>query len=193
MISAARGLHGAWAVLGFGICLMLIFAGGGHPPPIIFLPVVLAVWVAGHAALGVAGWLARRGARAAAASGRGARWPASLAIAVAGTGLATLLGFVQGVVTLVTREPYAFRGALWPLTMAIWTLHGACLAALLLRKTWALRLAALLSGGWAALMAWQIVDHLWRGRPVDAIELAVAVAIVVGFGGLGVFLFRARP
>ena len=66
-ISVQKGLSAFEATL----MSASVFAGGGHPPPIIFLPVVVAVWVAGHLALGGVGWLARRGAEAGGSPGTG--------------------------------------------------------------------------------------------------------------------------
>ena len=191
-----RGLHATWAALGLASSAVLVFAGGGHPAPIIFLPIVVAVWIAGHLALVGAGWLARRGAAAAAGAvlcTDAGEWSLPLRIAVAACGLASLVGLIQLVVTALLREPYPFRGALWGITLVIWGLHGACLAGLLLLRPWAPRFAALLSFGWSALMAWQIADHFWYGRPVDPLDFSIAMAIVVASGGFGTLLLRRRP
>ena len=179
-----RGLYATWTALGLASSSFLVFAGGGHPAPIIFLPIVVAVWIAGHLALVGAGWLARRGAAAAAGAvvcTDPGEWSLPLRIAVAACGLASLMGLIQLVVTALLREMYPFRGALWAITLVIWGLHGACLAGLLLLRPWARRFAALLSFGWSALMAWQIVDHFWYGP-------TIAIAIEKSNGSKGRWL-----
>ncbi len=63
-----------------------------------------------------------------------------------------------------------------------------------LHATWAalgLASSALLSFGWSALMAWQIVDHLWYGRQVDPLDFSIAMAIVVATGAFGTLLLRS--
>ena len=186
-----RVLHAAWGALGVASSAVLVFAGGGHPPLIIFLPVVVAVWIAGHLALVGAGWVARRGAAAVVGSDAG-KWSVPLRIAVVACGLASLVGLIQLVVSALLREPYPFRGGLWWMTTVIWVLHGACLVGLLLLRPWARWFAALLSFGWGALMAWQVVDHLWYGRPVDPLDFSIAMAIVVAAGGFGALLLRSN-
>ena len=185
-----RILHAAWALAGTAASIVIVFAGGGHPPPIVFLPVVLALWGTGHVVFLGAYGLARRGEQAAAPAARS--WPAPVLIAVVGAGLATMLGIVQLVVTLLRTEPYPFRGALWPATMAVWVLHAVAFTGLLSRRPWARPFAAMLAFAWAALAAWQIFDHLLRARPVDLPRLLLAVAIVACLGSLGRLLLRDR-
>lgn len=180
--------HGLWGALGFSICVLLVLAGGGHPPPIIFVPVVVAVWAAGHGAIWAAGRIAARGRRSLAANGRGvAAWPLTLKLALALTGLAGAIGLIQLVVSLLLRELYPFRlPGLWVLTMAIWIAHATCFVGLLLRKRWSRLLCAALPLAWAALLAKQIVEHLAGGALIDIGELLIAVALIVllvVFGG----------
>lgn len=51
----------AWGLLGLGAAgFLLVFGGGGHPPAIIYLPMVLAVWALGHAVFFALCWLVVR-------------------------------------------------------------------------------------------------------------------------------------
>ena len=44
-----RALHTAWAVLAVVVSLFMIFTiDTGHPPLIVFLPLVVLVWFIGH-------------------------------------------------------------------------------------------------------------------------------------------------
>lgn len=186
--------HGLWGVLGLAICLLLVLAGGGHPPPIIFLPVVLAVWAVGHGAIWAAGRIAARGRRSAPGDERGVpAWPIALKLALALSGLAAGIGLIQVVVSLLLRELYPFRlPGLWALTLAIWIVHGTCFVGLLLRKRWSRYLCAALPLAWAALLASQIADHLMRGARTDVGELLIAVALIVLLVVFGGYLAASR-
>lgn len=177
----ARGVkiaHGVWAVIGVAACLPMILIPGGHPPLLIFLPVVMAIWLVGHVAIWIAGRLAARGRRSLPEGIRASR-PPLLILALGLTGLATAIGLVQLVVSALMRELYPFRlPGLWAITMAIWIAHGACFAGLLMRKSWSRRLCVVLPLGWAGLLGAQIVDHLARGRPVNPTEMAVALVLM---------------
>ncbi len=180
--------HGLWGALGLSICLLLALAGGGHPPPIVFVPVVVAVWATGHGAIWATGRIAARGRRSREADGRVVTAsPLLLKLALALTGLAGAIGLVQVVASLLLSELYPFRlPGLWVLAMAIWTAHAACFVGLLLRKRWSRLLCAALPLAWAALLAKQIVEHLASGTSSDPGELLIAVALIVllvVFGG----------
>jgi len=181
-------LRRIWATLGLVASAFLILAGGGHPPPFAFIPIVAAIWLAGHLALIAARRLAVRGATA----GAQTRWPPSLIVALIASGCISFLGIGPLVVSAMQRRPYPFHyGSLWLLTMTIWAVHVTCLAGLLLRKGWSRRLAAFLSLAWAALLAWQIIDHLWYRRPIDWVELPIALGIVGTLVVFGVLLFKS--
>ena len=183
-----RWLRWIWVTLGIAASAFLISAGGGHPPPFIFIPIVAAGWFAGHLALIAA---RRLGVRGATTSDR-ARWPLSLVVALIASGGVSFLGIGPLVVSAMQRRPYPFYGSLWLLVMAIWAVHVVCLAGLLLRRGWARGLAALLSLGWAALLAWQIIDHLWYRRPIDWVELPVAIGIVGALVVFAILLLRSQ-
>lgn len=185
--------HGVWALLNFSLCVLLVLAGGGHPPPMIFLPLVAAVWAVGHGLIWVVGRIAARGRRAAPEKGGGVMaWPIGLKLALVLTGFASSIGVIQVVVTLLVGELYPFRlPGLWALTLAIWIAHGTCFVGLLLRKRWSRWLCAALPLAWAALLAAQIADHLVRGSPIDSTELAVVVALIVALVLYGCYLARS--
>ena len=182
-----RWLRRIWATLGLVASAFLILAGGGHPPLFVFIPIVAAIWLVGHLALIAARRLAVRGATA----GAQTRWPPSLAVALVASGCVSFLGIGPLVVSAMQRHPYPFHGSLWLLTMTIWAVHVTCLAGLLLRKGWSRKLAAFLSLAWAALLAWQIIDHLRYRRPIDWVEFPIALGIVGALVVLAVLLFRS--
>lgn len=186
--------HSVWAAIGFSICVLLVLAGGGHPPAIIFLPLVVAVWAVGHGAIWIAGRIAARGRRSAPAKDGGViAWPLGLKLALVLTGFASAIGIVQMVVTLLIGELYPFRlPGLWTITMIIWIVHGTCFAGLLLRKRWSRWLCTTLPLAWAALLGAQIVDHLVRGSPVDPTELVIVVVLILVLCLFGYHLARSK-
>jgi hypothetical protein len=185
--------HGVWGSINFLICLLLVLAGGGHPPPMIFVPLVAAVWAVGHGVIWVVGWIAARGRRSAPEDAGGViSWPLGLKLALVLTGFASAIGVIQVVVTLLLSELYPFRlPGLWAITLAIWIAHGACFVGLLLRKSWSRLLCAALPLAWAALLAAQIVDHVVRGSPIDPTELAIVVVLILVLTLFGYYLARS--
>jgi hypothetical protein len=183
-----------WGSINVAICLLLALAGGGHPPPLIFLPLVVGVWVVGHGAIWIVGRIAARGRRSAPEDGGGViAWPPGLILALVLTGFAGAIGIIQVVVTLLIGELYPFRlPGLWAITMFIWIVHGACFVGLLLRQRWSRWLCAALPLAWAALLAAQIVDHLVRGSPIDPAELAIVVVLILALTLFATYLARAR-
>ena len=173
--------HSVWGVIGFSICVLLALVPGGHPPLIIFIPLVAAVWFVGHVAIWGSGHIAARGRETALEGDTGARaWPLALVAVLVLAGIASAIGLLQLVVSVLMRELYPFDPPqLWAFTMAIWITHGVCFVGLLLRRRWSRYLCAALPLGWAALLVVQIVDHLAHGRPVEAVEMSIAVAMVL--------------
>ena len=184
-------IHGAWATVAVVICLlMILFGSKGHPPAAIFLPLVILVWVAGHAAIWGITWLLARGR----GSGRKTShdtgsWPISLRIAAVATGIVTSAGLFQLVMSgaLGKLYPYHYAG-LWTTMLVVKLVHALCFAGLLLRKTWSRPLGALLAVGWATLLVLQIAEHLSRGTISNRAELAIAFGIVVMLLAFGLHL-----
>ncbi len=186
--SAGRGFrlaHTLWAMLAASLSVLFVVADGGHPPPIVFLPVVFAVWGLGHAALWGIGKLAARGREAAAkAGGAAGAWPPGLIVALIGTGLATCMGLVQ-IGALLLGERYPFGGALWAIALAVFLAHGAGFVGLLLRRPWSRPASALLSIGWALWLVWLFSEALVLGQrinPADYVILVVGVSLLSFLG-----------
>ena len=189
-----RWTHLVWAVLGLGASLLLVFGGGqGHPPAILFLPLVLVIWCLGHAALWGIALLAAKG-RKLAGTTEGARdaWPPGLVVASVGTGVVAFLGLLQLVVTLVLVGWYPFEGVLWAVAFLIALAHAAGFVGILLRRAWARPTAAALSVGWGLLLAWQVVDQVTSGYRIDAGGVALALVGIALLSGLGIHLWTSR-
>ncbi len=186
---AGRGFrlaHVVWALLAASLSVLLVVAEGGHPPPIVFLPVVVVAWGLGHAALWGIGKLAARGREAATkAGGAVGAWPPGLIVALIGTGLVACVGLVQIGGSLLLGEWYPFAGALWALALAASLAHGAGLVGLLLRRPWSRPMTALLSIGWALWLVWLFSEALVLGQrinPADYVILVVGVSLLCFFG-----------
>jgi hypothetical protein len=185
-----RIAHAAWAAFAVCVSLMLIFVGKGHPPPIIFLPVVAIFWVLGHIVIWAIGWLSTKGQRArdagGASNGQRASWPISLRFVLTGTGIAACVGTLQIVVTVLRGKLYPFHDAtLWTIMMVLWLVHGACFAGLLLRRRWSKYASMTLVFAWALLLVAQIGEQVMRGHRLDITAfslIAGAVALLLWFG-----------
>jgi hypothetical protein len=158
-----------------------------------FVPVVSAVWVAGHIALWGVRRLAVKGkVSTSAAEGEAQPWPPALRIALLGTGAASSVGLLQLVASVVLGKRYPFPGALWTVTMIIWIAHGACFAGLLLRRQWSRWAAAMLSLGWALLLAWRILEHVLRGYRIHSAEFLIAIGLLALFAILGYRILASK-
>ena len=179
-----RVAHALWAGIAVSVSLLLVFGGRGHPPPIIFLPLVIVVWVVGHFTVWGVEWLAAKGQRLASENeGRNKSWPVGLRLALIGTGVAASIGLLQIIVTGYQGKMYPFHDVtLWMIMMAIWLVHGACFVGLLLRRPWSRLVSVMLALAWSLLSASQIAEHLARGYSVDIAELLiVSVSMVFSF------------
>lgn len=170
--------HAAVATLAVAISLVLVFTTGGHPPAIAFLPSVLVTWLAAHVVILGVQWLVAKSQRIATESGTmGRPWPPGIMLALVGTGIPALVGIFQLLMTVIEGRLYPYRDAgLWATMLAVWLAHGACFTGLLLRQPWSRFGGALLSAGWAALLAMQITEH-W---PASAASADAGFLVVFG-------------
>ncbi len=180
--------HGVWALLCGGVSVFLALIGGGHPPPIVLVPLVLIVWAIGHLGLWLMVVLVRRGRGA---SPAGAAWPPGVVVALAGLAAITAMTLLQVVVTALTGKLYPYRGSLWFVMAGAGTLHAASLIGVLLRRNWGRVMAVLVCFGWSALMVKQLVDHLSHGRPISAGEGTLAFVLLAAPAALGLHLLSS--
>ncbi len=180
-------MHATWAVLAVIVSLFLVFMKGGHPPLIIFVPLVLIIWFVGHFVIWGVQWLAGKGRRLDGGTGReSSSWPVGLWFALVGTAIPALIGIFQLLVTAWEGRLYPYHYFdLWAMMLAVWLVHGACFAGLLLRQRWSRFLSAMLAFGWAILLAFQIAEHLPPTAHSDTTGLLLAfgmMALLLLFG-----------
>ncbi len=91
--NVSRWLHIVWAIIGASICVLLATLRGGHPPGLVFVPIVAAIWVVGHVMLWLSHNLVVRGKYLSdnRDSVRG-KWPVVLTILVILCGIILVFG-----------------------------------------------------------------------------------------------------
>ena len=110
-----------------------------------------------------------------------------------GSGVAAAIGIIQVAGTLLLGTWYPFQGgALWAITLAVWSAHGVSFIGLLLRRAWSRTLSALLSLGWVAVLVWQIVDGISRDHRIDPVESLVITGLAALFLALGLYLLVSK-
>lgn len=185
-----RILYVGWALPCLALSVWLAQLRGGHPPPIVLVPVVAAVWLLGHLVLWATGFLLRRGVAVARDNAVAiVRWPWIVIVAIVGSGVAGFVGLL--LLGRVTVGSDAL--SVWTvITLVALLLHAPCFVGLLVRRAWARYYAAVVSFGWVALMVLQVAEQFRRGNPIASREWLVVLTVVVGFSGLGWMLLRSR-
>lgn len=188
-----RAVHLAWAALAILVSVALaVVPGGGHPPPIVLLPVVLVLWATGHVVIWALAWLHRRGQGSALpVRGRPGRWPPAFLVTLLGSGAAAGAGLLQLLGSVLQRRWYPYPDPwLWTGSLLVCSLHAACLAGLLLRRPWSRTLGAILALGWAALTGSQLLEH--ASANLATAEGLLAIGLVALFVALALNLLTSR-
>lgn len=181
-----RWLHVVWALPCLVASIVLAGSTEGHPPGLVFLPLALVVWLAGHGVLALAQHLIDRGLERARERGDAAPAPWYVVLTLVASGVASFLALLIFGRLLFDRDAVG----LFQLVVLAWmALHLPCFAGVALRRPWGRSYAAGTALAWGLLMLYQIVDHLWRGSPVDAWEWPAAISIVLAFTALAWILF----
>ena len=184
-----RWLHVAWAIIGAGVCILLAFATGGHPPGIVFVPVAAVIWLAGHVLLWASRKLAVRGKNLAdSRSDVSGKWPATI----------TLLVFICGVVFIVGLFAIAWqvifeRDRLGELAipLAIWIPTSLCFFGILMRQDWSRLLAGSGSILIAVVLLYEMIMSLMRGYQNPISEWVIVIAIFAVLIFFGQYIFRS--
>ena len=187
--------HTVWAAIAITVSLFMIFTKQrGHPPIMVFAPLAWIIWGVGHIAIWAVQWLAVRGQRIVSETGGERKpWPIGLWPALIGTGVPAAIGIFQVLMTSLQRKWYPYPDAsLWAVMLAVWLVHGACFAGMLLRKQWSRLVIAMLALGWALLLAKQIAEHLPPRVSSDTTELLTAGVLMVLLLLLGLHLVTSR-
>ena len=187
--------HAVWAMIAIGLSLFMIFTmNKGHPPLIIFLPLLIILWISGHIFIWSVAWLVAKGRQDGnGAESEGKPWPFALILALFGTGALASMGVIQMIVTGYLGRLYPYRyTSLWATMLSIKAIHAMCFVGLLSRKQWSRYATALLAAGWAILLAFQIAEHLPPRAHLNITELIIAFGIMVFLVILGLKVFLSK-
>lgn len=179
---AFKTLHLIWLALIVAACALLLPAKG-HPPGIVFVPLVLMVGALGHVLLLVIAWLTRRGRNRVDPGPDGPpRMPAELVLIALALGPVALgaLAVAVGQLPLLRSQPLVWFGI-----AAVALVHATAFV-LMLRMKAARHLLAALAFGWGLALALQLREAR------SPIELAIGLALVGALIVLAAYLLRAR-
>jgi len=184
-----RWLHIVWAVIGAGLCILLATSKGGHPPGLVLVPVVIVIWLAGHALLWVSRKLAIRGKYLAdTRNSAGGKWPVVLILLVLISGVIFIFGLF-GIAWQVLFEHDRLRELVVPL--AFWIPVSLCFFGILLRQNW----SRILAGGGlifiAVVLVKEMVESLMRGYRNSNSEWAMAIVISIVLVLFGQYILRS--
>lgn len=188
---AFRPVHFIWALLGL-VATGMCFTGGGHPPPLIFLPLVVPVWILGHLFLWSARRLASGGfARVSEEGGAPQRWPWPLIPLALISGLATaalLFRLLTAIIPFGMGIGYPHLDVL-----ILWFFHPVLFVGLLLRHRWSRYLAIVLILGWAGILARDALYLVVRGGHMSWLEwVTVLILELIAFFWLRYLLRSSR-
>lgn len=186
-----RSLHIVWAIVGLSVTLVLANSTEGHPPGLVFAPVALVIWIAGHAFLWFCHVLAMRGKKLAEnrESARG-EWPLALAI------LAFVFGgiFIFGIFAIGLKSLIGNNNSQNDLLnmLFLWLPPSICFVGILLRQPWSRLLASAIFIAAAFFLLYQMIQGL--GRPPQyhsAFDWVVSTTVLISFLFLGQHIFRS--
>jgi len=186
-----RSLHIVWAIIGISVVLILANSTKGHPPGIVFVPIALAIWVAGHAFLWLCHVLAKRGKNLAEnrehASGE---WPLTLVI------LAFVFGgiFIFGIFTIGLRSLFGDNNSQnnLPYMLLLWLPPSICFMGIMLRQSWSRLLASGIFFAAAIFLLYRMIQRLGHApQYVPALDWVVITLVLTSFLFLGQHIFRS--
>jgi hypothetical protein len=184
-----RWLHGFWAVVGAGSCILLALAKGGHPPGLVFIPVAAAIWLAGHLLLWASHRLAIRGRNLAdsknIASGK---WPVTIILLVFVFGAIFIFGLF-GIVWQILSERDWLRELAVPLLY--WIPASLCFFGILLRQDWSRVLAGSGFMFAATILLYEMIASAMRGYRNSTTEWVMVIVIFIMLVLFGLYVLRS--
>lgn len=161
----------------------------GHPPGLVFVPIVLVIWLTGHGLFWLSRKFAVKGKSSAAKRHLDSRqWPVLLIVLVFFLGAV----FVSGFCGLGWQ---IFSGSRWSFELlsvcVVWLMASLCFFGILLRKNWSRWLAG---GGFlslALIMLYQLIESYSRGYGHSTGEWVAAVVVFVLLCLLGIHILRS--
>ena len=189
-------LHGSIMIVGLSICALAIYgaasgADRGHPPAIIFLPVVIIAWLILHVFLIFIQWLATQGNKNAfKQSTTKNSWPLSLIIFVILCSVFSLQGFAA-----LAEMWYSGRLPIYLTQWLFFLVVGVsfvCMCGILLRKNWGRLMAGvgcILISGFFMYMA---IRNVILGYNYDIGDSIYLLLLVTSLGYFGYHLLTSE-
>jgi len=178
-----RVAHLTWASLILLGCVALVAMGGGHPPPMAFVPFLIVAGLVGHLLLLLVQWLLHKGrSRITAYQADAPGWPAELVL------IALVLGplAIMAIAVAIDQFPRGRTHPLeWLLFVGIAAFHSATFVLLLLRFDLARFCIAAICVGWALALVLQLRE----ARPG---ELPAGITLIGGLVAIAIYVVRAR-
>jgi hypothetical protein len=182
-------MHGVWAIIGAGSCILLAAAKGGHPPGLVFVPIAAVIWLAGHLLLWASHKLAIRGKNLAdsknIASGR---WPVTIILLVTVFGAVFIFGLF-GIVWQILSERDWLRELAIPLLY--WIPASLCFFGILLRQDWSRILAGSGFMVVAAILLYEMAASALRGYRNSTTEWLIVIALFILLVVFGLYVLRS--
>lgn len=176
-----RIVHKAWAAVVLLGCVALAL-GGGHPPPIVFAPLLILAGLVGHLLLVLVAWLLHRG-RSRSPALPAPRWPAEL----------VLIGFVLGPLAVASTAlalgqvaQHGSQPRQWLVFVVAATVHAMAFVVLLLRRQLARYLVAVICVGWGLALALQFRE------PRPTVDLLMAIVMIAALVAIAAYVVLAK-
>ncbi len=189
MKNVFRWMHGVWAIIGTSSCILLAAARGGHPPGLVFIPVAVAIWLAGHLLLWMSHRFAIRGKKLAEsrniASGK---WPLTIIFLVLVFGVIFIFGLF-GIIWQVLFERDALLELAIPLSY--WIPSSICFFGILLRQDWSRILAGSGFLLLAAILLFEMAASAMRDYRNSITEWVMVIAIFILLVLFGQYVLRS--
>jgi hypothetical protein len=170
-------LHAILALIGLGVCGVLLTATSGHPPGVVFLPLAVAAWLVAHAFLGLLQLLVVMGrSRLERMDGEPASWPLLLILIVTVFSL-TFLYMLAGLVEwALSGEAMGTRRLVYiALQLAVFI----SLCGILLRMNWGRLMVAAMSLLLALYVLVRAVPEVFSSNQIG-IGMSFYLASLVG-------------
>ena len=169
--------------------VLFVTAKGGHPPGLVFVPVVVAIWLAGHVFLSGSHKLAIRGKYLAEVKNTSSgKWPPAIIFLIFIFGLIFFFGLF-GILWLLLSQRDWLRGLAIPL--AVWIPSSLCFFGIVLRRDWSRLLAG---GGFivlAMILLYEMIASFMRGYRNSSVEWATAIVIFIVLSLFGQYVLRS--
>ena len=186
---AFRYLHSIWAIIGLITTIIFATATKGHPPGIVFIPIVFGVWVIGHTLFWFCYKLAVKGRQLAETrNNEREQWPLIILLLTLVFGGIFIFGLLLIITKTVTEHNWAKE---LPILLTIWLPPSICFIGILLRQSWSRIMSSAVLIISALLLLNQMIESLIRGNRASVIEWVIALAILITLLFLGQHILRS--